>query len=103
MKKICPISEYQKLLDNAGLLRRPLTDEGLLSVAVSHITYDSREVVPGTLFVCKGAGFKEEYLEDAMEKGAVAWISQTARKTGEGILVSDIRKTLALLAYRLYD
>jgi UDP-N-acetylmuramyl-tripeptide synthetase len=103
MKKICPISEYQKLLDTAGLLLRPLTDEGLLSVPVSHITYDSRDVVPGTLFVCKGAGFKEEYLEDAMEKGAVAWISQTARKTGEGILVSDIRKAMALLANWLYD
>lgn len=103
MKKICSIAEYQELLDNAGLVLRPLTGKELLAAPVSHITYDSREVVPGTLFVCKGAGFKEEYLEDAMEKGAVAWVSEAARKPGEGILVSDIRKAMALLANRLYD
>ena len=34
---------------------------------VEHVTYDSQEVKPGTLFICKGAHFKAEYLADAIE------------------------------------
>ena len=30
---------------------------------------DSRKVVPGCLFFCKGKQFKKEYLEAAAEKG----------------------------------
>jgi len=103
MKRISHLGEYQEELKHSGLLLRPVTDEALLSTPISHITYDSREVVPGTLFVCKGAGFKEEFLGEALAKGAIAWIAEENHPAGVGILVSDIRKAMSLLANQLYD
>ncbi len=35
------------------------------------LTYDSRAVAPGALFVCKGLNFKPEYLQKALEAGAL--------------------------------
>ena len=32
------------------------------------LTYDSREVTENTMFICKGAAFKEEYLTSAVER-----------------------------------
>ena len=32
------------------------------------LTYDSRAVAPGALFVCKGLNFKPEYLQKALEE-----------------------------------
>ncbi len=102
MKQILALGEYQKNLENRGLLLCPLQDEALLAGRVTHITFDSREAAPGTLFVCKGAGFREEYLRDALEKGALAWVSEEPRNAGSGLIVSDIRKAMALLANQLY-
>ena len=48
----------------------PLTRE------VSLVSCDSRQVVPGTLFICKGAHFKVEFLQSAKEQGP----SPTCRK-----------------------
>ncbi len=45
-------------------------------IDVSSVTDDSRAVLEKSLFVCKGAGFKRAYLEDAVKKGAVAYISE---------------------------
>ena len=50
-----------------------LKEENLLlgfddvSFNVSNIAYDSKKVSKGTLFVCKGAAFKKQYLEEAIE------------------------------------
>ena len=57
---------------------------------------DSRKVVPGCLFFCKGKQFKKEYLEAAAEKGAVAYVSE--KDYGVDIpcvIVQDIRKAMA--------
>lgn len=44
--------------------------------AVSGVTYNSLEAGEGSLFVCKGAHFKEQYLEDAVAKGAVCFVRE---------------------------
>lgn len=63
------------------------------------LTCDSRTVIPGTLFICKGAAFRPEYLQQAVEQGCVAYISEQ-RMTVEGnpaaLLVTDIRKAMAV-------
>ena len=41
-------------------------------------TYDSRAVMPTTLFACKGAAFKEGYLRDAVDRGAAAYLAERA-------------------------
>ncbi len=43
---------------------------------VTDITYDSRAAGKGSLFVCKGAHFREKFLEDAVAAGAVCYVRQ---------------------------
>ena len=63
-----------QLLEEAGLLVRASVPDG--AAAIERITYDSRECVPLTLFACKGAAFRPEYLADAISRGAVCYVSQ---------------------------
>ncbi len=72
---------------------------------IERVACDSREVVPGTLFICKGAAFKEEYLASAIEAGAVAYVSERAYPAAKvpSIIVSDIRAAMAALADSAYS
>ena len=67
---------------------------------ITGLTYNSREVTPGTLFVCKGAAFKEEYVADAEARGAVCYVSETLYHNTSlpAMLVSDIRRSMPYLA-----
>ena len=56
---------------------------------VGYLTYDSREVTEGTLFICKGAAFKAEYLDAAIEKGAIAYVSEVKYETKEDYETND--------------
>ncbi len=65
------------------------------------LTCDSRAVVSGTLFICKGAAFREEYLREAAEKGSIAYISEQEYAAGRGLtafLVSDVRRAMAAVS-----
>mgnify|MGYP003301163989 FL=1 len=74
------------------------------NVMVENISYNSREVTQNTLFFCKGAHFKEQFLCDALNKGAVAYVSEKKYDVdAQCILVSDIRKSLYLSANFFYD
>lgn len=77
--------------------------EGLLDQEVNHVSHDSRDIKESTLFICKGAHFKEAYLESALEKGAFAYISEVDYKMGLGLIVSDVRKAMALFANLFYN
>lgn len=88
-----------------------LKDDGLLAcsceypeTAVRGLTYDSRNVSEGTLFVCKGAHFKVEYLHSAVKDGAVAYVSEADYGAAIPCLkVSDIRRAMVSLAEIFYD
>lgn len=95
-------------LANQGLTEDPGDATGL---ALSHLAYDSRSVKPGTLFFCKGAHFKPEYLADAVNAGAVAYVSETdytdflegvGMKAVPALLVHKIRPALADIAAFFY-
>ena len=43
---------------------------------LTDVASDSREVTPGSLFVCKGTHFSPAYLASAVEAGAVAYLCQ---------------------------
>ena len=48
------LTDYIALLEERDLLAAPV-QEGLdRSAPVELVSYDSREVIPGTLFICKG-------------------------------------------------
>ena len=101
---IRPLGAYTGLLRDMGLLAAPLPEELDQTQPVALVSYDSREVVPGTLFVCKGAHFKPEFLDMAREQGALAYVSQTPYPQAglPCIQVSDIRLAIAPLADLYY-
>lgn len=77
---------------------------GNTDALIEYVTFDSRKVQPGTLFICKGAHFKVEYLEDSIDKGAVCYVSETEYNVrgAAAIIVSDIRKAMSVLAISYY-
>lgn len=94
--------EYKELLRGSGLLvshTDPSED-----CTVTQLTYESGKVTPGCLFVCKGAAFKKAYLEDALARGAVGYVSETDYNISSvpALLVSDIRRTMPMLSKKFY-
>lgn len=43
-------------------------------ITVSDITYFSGSASAGSLFICKGAGFKEAYLREAADNGIACYM-----------------------------
>ncbi len=95
------VSRLIELLRQAGLY---VAANGCDLLTVGAITADSRQAQEGTLFVCKGFGFKPEYLQSAIQKKAVCYLSEAVY--GEAklpyILVSDVRKASSLAAQWFY-
>ena len=100
-----PLGEYCDLLDKLGAPAAPPPAGPELDRTVELVSYNSREVVPGTLFLCKGAHFKPEYLAQAAQKGAFAYVSEVPYPQVElpCILVRDMRRVLAPLAVKYYN
>lgn len=85
---------------------------------ICSVTYNSKEVKDGTLFVCKGAHFKEEYLADAISRGAICYVREAigvesscsidGHKTVSikddciAIFVNDIRAAMPIIAKTYY-
>ncbi|MCL2099391.1 MAG: UDP-N-acetylmuramyl-tripeptide synthetase [Oscillospiraceae bacterium] len=97
---------------NCGQITDILSKENLLvfhntggaETAFDFISHDSRNITKNTLFFCKGAGFKEEYLFDAVKKGAVCYMSEKKYNTElPCFLVTDIRHAIALIAPIYYN
>lgn len=92
-----------------GLKREGLLAADMLSAeqqeTVAYLSYDSNDVRPHTLFVCKGVHFSEKYLASALEKGACWYVAEKEYGTApeKCILVRDIRRAMAVLANLFYD
>ena len=104
---IRPLGDYWQLLQKHGLLSsaQPLSAD-LLSRPVALVSCDSQSVTPGTLFIVKGAHFKGRYLTDALARGAFIYLSDHVwEEAGAApcLLVSDVRRAMALLADFYYD
>jgi len=99
------LREYCAALAARGLLASPLPPAALLDRTVELVSYHSQEVVPGTLFICKGAHFQVEYLKEAVCRGAFAYVSQAPYPEVElpCIQVSDLRQAIARLAIQYYN
>lgn len=71
----------------------------------SDATYDSRKVREGSLLFCKGA-FRAEYLSGCDSAGLSAYVAETeysGTTTSTGLIVSDVRRAMSLLAAAFYD
>ena len=95
------LSKIADELQKNGLLEEYCDSYG--TVDIGHITFDSRQVQNGTLFTCKGAKFKEEYLYGALQNGAVAYMSEKKYNIDAPyIIVNDIRKAMSITAMFFY-
>ena len=101
------VGDMAEVLKNRGLLKAGSEDEIIdkkntekrKMEELKWLTCDSRRVVPGTLFICKGAAFRPEYLQQAVDQGCIAYISEQRVKVkgaAAALIVSDIRKAMAV-------
>lgn len=96
------LAAFVDILQQEGLLR---SCRGDLDVDVYHLSFDTRNLRKNSLFFCKGVHFREEYLYQALENGAVAYVSEVCYDKADApcLLVSDIRAAMSLLALYHYD
>lgn len=95
------VSAYIDLFKNNGLAVEADCD---LNTEVNYVSCNSKDVRPGTLFICKGAHFKSEYLDMARENGAVVYVAEKKMDVPmDGIVVNDVRRAMALAADFFYD
>ena len=99
------IKQAVELLEQDGLLVGYDCPPQLLEHRFSHLSDSSADVTPDTFFICKGAAFKEEYLRDAIAKGAGVYLAQSLYEGVDcpHILVSDIRKAMSLVSIAFYQ
>lgn len=101
------LEQYIILLEEQGLIRYVRSEEEALKQEVGYLSYDSKDMKPGGMFICKGAHFLPAYLDDAVERGAFCYVSEEEyeplKKDAAAIIVNDIRKSMALLANRFYN
>lgn len=93
------LAEYVDILKQEKLLAAPVPAQLDGKRTVPLVCYDSRAVIKGTLFLCKGAAFREEFLKSAQEKGAIAYVSEVfyPEIALPCLLVSDMRRAIAPL------
>lgn len=74
------------------------------NVSFTGLSNNSRQTQSGDLFICKGFGFKPEYLHMAAQRGAVAYMAEAAVDGASlpFIQVSDCRKAQSILARWFY-
>ena len=98
------LGEYIQLLQRHNLLEEvsPGVD---LSRRVSLVSCDSRYIMDGTLFICKGAHFEARFLEMALDAGAFVYLAEEVYPDVNApcILVKDVRQAMAIFADFYYN
>ena len=73
-------------------------------VTFDHLSYDSRDVTPSSLFFAKGAAFKPEFLENAVKAGLSFYVAEKDYQVGiPVIIVTDIKQAMSLVAQAFYQ
>ena len=100
MSKIYDSRDAETLLQQHGLLVCAAT----VPVSFTGISNNSKETQQGDLFICKGFGFKPEYLKMAADRGAVCYLSEQAfaEVPLPCLQVTDSRKAQSLLSRWFY-
>lgn len=100
------LRQYIDLLDENQLIKHIEAGQGMLERNVEYLSYDSKDMGPNGMFICKGTGFKPDYLKEAIENGGFCYVSQVDYNLPGGavaIIVTDIRKAMAILANIFYN
>lgn len=103
MKKY-KLKEYVEILRKNNLINKLVGIDDLLEREVNHFSYNSNDIEMDTLFLCKGAAFKEEYLKTSIENGVFAYISEKKYKVScPCIIVNNVRDSFALLSKMYFN
>ena len=104
------LTQIQTILEKENLLREFITPTRWtlttpFDKTFKTISYDSRKVDANTLFFCKGNNFQQRYLEQALSEGLTCYIAEQPYEVSAelAIIVTDIRKALAVLSMAFYD
>ena len=104
MERSVQVSAFTDALCKAGLLAA--VNGGSGTEAVTGVTYNSKEAGKGSLFVCKGVHFREQYLADAISAGASCYVTEKEYGLGSPscpeIVVSNIRFAMPVIAETFY-
>ncbi len=102
--RLLKLSEYINVLDKNGLLVAYRGDLFATDKEIKGLTFDTRTLSEDALFVCKGAHFKAEYLEFAVNNGAAAYVSENLYGVeAPALIVTDIRRAMSVLAALFFD
>lgn len=104
--KIKSLDEYRVMLEKEGLLAEHGGAASGFCRSIHDISYNSMRVKEGTLFICKGANFKAQYLEDALEKGACGYIAERDMCMASDvpfIVVKDMRRAISRISAMYFD
>ena len=105
MKKT--LKEYIELLEQKGLLAECHISDEIANQEINYISHNSLDVKEGTLFICKGLNFKEQYLNDALEGGAVCYMAERVFDIepdgGQFIIVNNMRKAMSEVSAFFFD
>lgn len=103
MKKVL-LKKYIEKFKEAGILVESNIASNLLNSEINYVSYDNRKLKGNSLFICKGAAFRDIYAQKAIENGALAYISERKIDGLDScIIVSDIRTAIVISAKLLYD
>ena len=104
MNTVHTLREYVDALHEAGILVESTVSDELAAREIHCLTYDTRALSEDALFICKGAHFKEEYLCDALSRGAIAYVAEKKHNVDAPcLLVNDIRYSLVVLGQLFYN
>ena len=106
IKRVLKLKEYIDILAENDLIWEMKVKAEDLYRPVALVTYDSREAVKDTLFICKGLRFNQDYLKAAIAKGCFCYVSELAYDCAEGtsyIIVNDIRRAIGVLANAYFN
>ena len=104
MKKYL-LKDYISLLQEKNVLGDVNLSDTCMNTVVELVSCDSQQVVSNTLFLCKGVHFKAQYLQDAVNKGAFAYLSEVEYPEVNipWIPLTNVRYAMANLATMYYN
>ena len=103
--KLLKLKNYiDKLRERNLLINYSDNTKDILEKEIEYMSYNSTDIKNNTMFICKGASFKKEYLYDAISNGTIIYVSEIKYDVEiPYILVNNIKLALSLLASMYYD
>ena len=104
--KTYTLKDYINVLKKHNLVEEIILNDIDENTQIPLIAHNSKNVVPNTLYICKGMKYKPEYLLEAIHNGAIFYVSEKENASIPDFphaIVSNIRKALAVLSELYYD